>query len=347
MNLEEAKANIGKQFNYTNKSGEMIYSNMTLRSVKHTGGSGLANISYEPNDNSVFTVGVEGLELSEQGMNLEEAKANIGKEVIYIGNDQEVISAFNGKKLIISYPTKNTKTSVLIEYDELCFWNVDPQDLKLKDKPMQNYKIKVTPETSEEVQELFFELGYSWVNGNEVYRYPNMKFIYVEDGLIFYRTTHEDVDFEYQEITLPQLRDLVVLKRNDVGDATHVQKNYESNKYYVGDSVYNFDGIWVKTIINKVDILGCLKPIINNNSEMKVKELNKFVHLKSKEMNFRDALIAINNGEEVEFLRDGDWFSFVECAFENYKFRIKPKTIHIDGGDYTKEELLKIVGEMG
>ena len=145
MNLEEAKANIGKQFNYTNKSGEMIYSNMTLRSVKHTGGSGLANISYEPNDNSVFTVGVEGLELSEQGMNLEEAKANIGKEVIYIGNDQEVISAFNGKKLIISYPTKNTKTSVLIEYDELCFWNVDPQDLKLKDKPMQNYKIKVTP----------------------------------------------------------------------------------------------------------------------------------------------------------------------------------------------------------
>ena len=29
---------------------------------------------------------------------------------------------------------------------------------------MQNYKIKVTPETSEEVQKLFFALGYQWRN---------------------------------------------------------------------------------------------------------------------------------------------------------------------------------------
>ncbi len=70
-------------------------------------------------------------------MNLEEAIANIGKEVTYIGNDKELIDdVFKDKKLIIYELTKRMATNVLIEYDELCFWNIDPRHLKLKEQPM-------------------------------------------------------------------------------------------------------------------------------------------------------------------------------------------------------------------
>src|SRR5690606_17413471 len=61
-----------------------------------------------------------------------------------------------------------------------------------------------------------------------------------------------------KEITIPQLRDLVVLKRNDVGDATHTDGHYS---FYVGkDKNYFFsrcDKAWRGTWKN-VDIL---KPI--------------------------------------------------------------------------------------
>ena len=69
---------------------------------------------------------------------------------------------------------------------------------------------------------------------------------------------------QYKEITLPELRDLVVLKRNDVGDATHTDGHYS---FYVGkDKNYFFsscDKAWRGTWKN-VDIL---KPI--EKKEMK------------------------------------------------------------------------------
>lgn len=82
---------------------------------------------------------------------------------------------------------------------------------------MDNYKIKVNDEAeSKEAQELFFELGYIVVN-----HVDNEKgFIVVS------KEADSPFNFDYwcsvdKELTLPQLRDLVVLKRNDVKDATH------------------------------------------------------------------------------------------------------------------------------
>jgi len=52
----------------------------------------------------------------------------------------------------------------------------------------------------------------------------------------------------------------------------------------------------------------------------------------------KEALIALANGEEVEFYYIGDWHSLiysnvhVKCVLnESYKFRIKPKTILLNG----------------
>lgn len=196
---------------------------------------------------------------------------------------------------------------------------------------MQNYKIKVTPETSAEVQELFFELGYSWqVGGNNVRCYLDMKFIYIEDGVIFYRSSSEFVGFDYQEITLSQLRDMVVLKRSDASDATHIQKGDKSNKFYIGHRSYNWEGGWNIVTLDNYDIEKFLIPI-------KIKEAEP-------QMKWEDAEKAIKEGKEVQVFVC-EW-SDIGDVFKNHKFRLKPKTIHIDGGDYTKEELLKIAGEM-
>jgi hypothetical protein len=89
-----------------------------------------------------------------------------------------------------------------------------------------NYKIRVKNEAeSKEAQELFFELGFSWCDiGKSVITTE-----YVSNFFIF---SHErDLDLthscdakifnskkDFKEITIPQLKDMVVLKRNDPKD---------------------------------------------------------------------------------------------------------------------------------
>ena len=92
---------------------------------------------------------------------------------------------------------------------------------------MSNYKIRVNSEAeSKEAQELFFELGYA-KGACSAGNYPAL--IIATPESLFHKTPYSSratrlkhkAHNQYKEITLPQLRDLVVLKRNDVGDATH------------------------------------------------------------------------------------------------------------------------------
>ena len=77
-----------------------------------------------------------------------------------------------------------------------------------------------------------------------------------------------DDDYEdenHKEITLPELRDLVVLKRNNVGDATH-KGSITDNVYYVSsdEEVYRFESsTWCFSTV----IVADLKPI--EKKEMK------------------------------------------------------------------------------
>lgn len=77
---------------------------------------------------------------------------------------------------------------------------------------MDNYKIKVKNEAeSKEAQELFFKLGYEW-NGT------GKQYFYVTSGQILAYSTgvlFQIGDESGQELTLAQLRDLVVLKGKD------------------------------------------------------------------------------------------------------------------------------------
>lgn len=123
---------------------------------------------------------------------------------------------------------------------------------------------------STEAQDLLFSMGYKWRGLGEIsksYFYPRMNkyFIFMNKNEMdlkmagyFAGSSRSYAESRFKEITLPELRDLVILKRNDPKDATHTDGHYN---FYVGkDENYFFsscDKAWRGTWKN-VDIL---KPI--------------------------------------------------------------------------------------
>ncbi|WP_407477845.1 hypothetical protein [Acinetobacter baumannii] len=102
---------------------------------------------------------------------------------------------------------------------------------------MDNYKIKVKDEQDfKEVASLVNMLGYginfSYSNASgEVVKGLFLK----SNGLVEW--THRDTYFDFndsKELTLPQLRDLVVLKRNDVKDSNCTYRLAAEEKNYAG-----------------------------------------------------------------------------------------------------------------
>ncbi|PSD73548.1 hypothetical protein C7G80_01350 [Acinetobacter nosocomialis] len=197
---------------------------------------------------------------------------------------------------------------------------------------MDNYKIKVKDEAeSKEAQELFFELGYSWLGCGKYYnRIGNYTFITAyPDEMLLRMGWGGDTD---KELPLPQLRDLVVLKRNDVKDATHRDKRDESI-YLTSDKViYYWQGEWCKSAINKSNdyenyIANSLTPIAQPQDPALISGA--------------EAKLAWANGKEVQISHkelDGiDWTdlhgSLMLSVFEAdhmYIFRLKPQTIKLE-----------------
>ncbi|HCD9551662.1 TPA: hypothetical protein NEV79_000971 [Acinetobacter baumannii] len=210
---------------------------------------------------------------------------------------------------------------------------------------MDNYKIKVNDEAeSKEAQELFFELGYIVVN-----HVDNEKgFIVVS------KEADSPFNFGYwcsvdKELTLPQLRDLVVLKRNDVKDATHRDKQ-QNSIYLTSDKViYYWQGEWCKSAINKSNdyenyIANSLTPIaqpqdpalISGADAELVAQAKKFIT--SDHLNRFEAAEAHLEGHPVQFmLANGDFIDITSDTtlgiFEKdggYSFRLKPQTIKLE-----------------
>lgn len=135
---------------------------------------------------------------------------------------------------------------------------------------MDNYKVKVESEVeSEEVQELFFDLGYvdrkGWTKRNPIHESIQAW----SDGEFTFSLSHDQVPVGFKEITIQQLKDMVVLKRNDVGDATHGNAMYSYVK--LSDGWYYFDkgesNKWIKSVGGKRSYYENLKPI--EKKEMK------------------------------------------------------------------------------
>lgn len=203
---------------------------------------------------------------------------------------------------------------------------------------MDNYKIKVNDEAeSKEAQELFFELGYVWADTK---CQTPMKFttscIYsgFEDGELC--RDYYDENPDHQELTIPQLRDLVVLKRNDVKDATHRDKRDESI-YLTSDKViYYWQGEWCKSAINKS----------NDYENYIANSLTPITQPQDPALISGDVALANVHKCIVQYLHDdepyGRWTTITDHFWSQYhlgmfldpdtkfKFRFKPQTIKLE-----------------
>lgn len=97
---------------------------------------------------------------------------------------------------------------------------------------MKNFKVRVESKVeSRKAQELLFELGFSWIGeqAGDFWETPTL-WIYAKDDDKMLSDSFSKETF-YEEITLPELQDMVVLKRNDINDAQYVDN--EGFKVYV------------------------------------------------------------------------------------------------------------------
>lgn len=198
---------------------------------------------------------------------------------------------------------------------------------------MDNYKIKVKDEAeSKEAQVLFEQLGYS--NGQS----KRFGFVYTQNGEIGCDSIeHWDYYNDLcQELTLPQLRDLVVLKRNDVKDATHRDKRDESI-YLTSDKViYYWQGEWCKSAINKS----------NDYENYIANSLTPITQPQDPALISGDVALANVHKCIVQYLHDdepyGRWTTITDHFWSQYhlgmfldpdtkfKFRFKPQTIKLE-----------------
>lgn len=282
------------------------------------------------------------IDMREVGMNIEEAKANIGAEVVLL-EDTKPYTHSNGK-IFNKAVSKQLESIECLKIDFITRGNVvvntlliDPKHIALKEPKMQNYKIKVANEAeSKEAQELLFELGYSWgEEGKILVDIEGNNFIanYLNTSHLFYSSTvYIDVE-KNKQITLPQLRDLVVLHRNDSSYSTHEdQSGFQWLK--VGDAYYQW---------NMPDDSNEPRWIEANP------EGNTLLSRAETGMTWQDAFRALSEEKEVEGFSKKAWVNIneltVECIKNARAFRFAPPTVALEG-NFTKEELLKIVGEM-
>ncbi|MDV8150396.1 hypothetical protein R5L37_01270 [Acinetobacter pittii] len=198
---------------------------------------------------------------------------------------------------------------------------------------MNNYKIRVNNEAeSREAQELFFELGYKWFISGKFSSHLNAKFIFAkDDGRLQYETSNEVAfnEEEHQELTLPQLRDLVVLHRNNIDDANWVTEGDDQIYQDSTGKSFIFRGkgwdelqrhemrqaMWEKTKS---------KPQAPKNEQGLISGADaKLAWAKGENVQFRDEFDKwYQDWTDLEGKKNGFWIT--DFDLPHHQFRIKP-----------------------
>lgn len=151
---------------------------------------------------------------------------------------------------------------------------------------MENLKIKVEneAESKEALNLLRVDL-----------KYGNKCFICNDKTVL---THYFDDNKDYKEIILPQLRDLVVLKRNSIDDATHF--NAMLSYYKACDGWYYFDvdvKLWLLSVGGKQNYYDKLKPITKEEDQMdRMKEVGEWLDPDDNYSYHKCAVIAQGSG---------------------------------------------------
>lgn len=187
---------------------------------------------------------------------------------------------------------------------------------------MDNYKIKVKDESSaDEARDLFKKLGYH--PDNSSYE-PYVEWVAVfEDGSGSFYSHNMNLN-ECVEITIAQLQDLVVLKRNDVKD-TNCQAERGGEYFITSDGdIYFWMGKWVPSTLGSTEPL----TVIETNHPQDPALISG-----------AEAKLAWANGVDIQIKNVNcvNWYDLDESKynldiFDNVRvdFRLKPQTIKVE-----------------
>lgn len=181
---------------------------------------------------------------------------------------------------------------------------------------MESIKVKVNNETeSREVQELFFYLGCCWQSGENKYLDCGLDVFYIllrdSTGMCYCAVSEIEGNSKntgygyFKTITIQQLKDMVVLKRNSIVDATHGNALYSYVK--LSDGWYYFDegesNKWIKSVGGSPSYYENLKPI--ERKEMKdflVKYCDKWaLLLLDSDTRENSYCVAVPSGADVAY----------------------------------------------
>lgn len=199
---------------------------------------------------------------------------------------------------------------------------------------MDNYKIKVNDEAeSKEAQDLFFELGCEWRDSKKDISNLDAVYIYADDEILTFGFN----EFNFRgsantELTLPQLRDLVVLHRNDVKDATH---EAACGTYLFLDS----SGDWHffhkhEAVFYTID--GDISTFVDMPITLIKEQTQQPTEIEQGLISGADAKLAWAKGEILEVDTGCGWeeltnnYVLAVFEYERYKLRLKPRTIKLE-----------------
>lgn len=215
---------------------------------------------------------------------------------------------------------------------------------------MDNYKIKVKDEASaDEARDLFKKLGYH--PDNSSYE-PYVGWVAVfEDGSGSFYSHNMNLN-DCVEITIAQLRDLVVLKRNDINDATHTCEN--DFKYICIDERWNLmttDGWFhvsvnpkalkpikkhLETVTGRFDENGEHHLTFSNGTEEKDPALISGADVprlikEGNQIQLRAAIgFKLGEWKDLDLERDEEELTLGDLINSRFEWRLKPQTIKVE-----------------
>ena len=182
-----------------------------------------------------------------------------------------------------------------------------------KGDDVENLKVKVGNKAeSKEVQDLFGEFGLN-MNVWSEFAFPKYISNFIDGEFSDYSIYDSGLD-DWKEITIPELRDMVVLKRNSIEDATHEnnhgQKLYKAQKgwyiYALGSWLWNEESLWYTPIP--------LKPV--EKKEMKeylVKDPQTGKYWETSDKNERGIVCEIPVGAVKAYLNNSKTINFINA----------------------------------
>lgn len=180
---------------------------------------------------------------------------------------------------------------------------------------MENLRIRADNlKQKNEIINLFWLVGCTVDSCCSCYNDHLMGIHVYEDGTIQDVPDEDFVDDNHKEITLPELRDLVVLKRNDRNDATHVDKDNEPWFVSSDNKFYSWaDDSWAQ---ERENIVSNYKPRPIEKKEMKeylIKINGAYKLCSLLENDVTDEYIEIPKGSVKAYLNRSGTINFVNA----------------------------------